>query len=133
MKIWRVGVFYDTSKPGLTHLAFKGLPRTEIAACPSEDEACIKDVSLPDEAEILGAAPLEFSNGKGHQHYFIRNNRQAAWDLNCALEEELEPLACARDAQMVLEMIYGAYASQLTGTRVSFPLHERRHPLEILA
>ncbi|QYY35018.1 Gfo/Idh/MocA family oxidoreductase [Ruficoccus sp. ZRK36] len=107
--------------------------RLSRSAFPPEDEACFEDVPLLDETVIPGASPLEFGSYKGHQHYFIRNNRRAAWDLICALKEGREPLASVRDAQVVLEMIYGAYASQLTGSRVSFPLCERRHPLEIVA
>ena len=47
------------------------------------------------------------------------------------MEENREPAASARDAQMVLEMIQGAYASQLAGGRaMAIPLTQRKHPLE---
>ncbi|WP_269523576.1 Gfo/Idh/MocA family protein [Coraliomargarita parva] len=98
---------------------------------PPEDEAQFVDVPMPDDGEIPGADPLECGEYQGFHLYFLRNNRRAAWDLICALEEGREPLSCAQDAQVVLEMIYGAYASQLSGRRIAFPLCERRHPLEI--
>jgi len=98
---------------------------------PPEDEALFEDVTLSDEAEIPGADPLACGEYQGFHLYFLRNNRRAAWDLICALEEGREPLSSAQDAQTVLEMIYGAYASALSGRRVDFPLCERQHPLEI--
>tara|TARA_R100000027_G_scaffold5589_1_gene4563 strand:- start:6759 stop:7901 length:1143 start_codon:yes stop_codon:yes gene_type:complete len=100
---------------------------------PPEDEALFEDVPLPEDEGIPGAEPLDCGEYQGFRLYFLHNNRRAAWDLICALEEGREPLACARDAQTVLEMIYGAYASALSGRRVDLPLCERRHPLEILS
>ena len=35
----------------------------------------------------------------------------------------------AEDAVAALEMILGAYESQLSGQRVSFPIANREHPL----
>ena len=55
-------------------------------------------------------------------------NRRAIVDLIEAIEEEREPLSSARDAVAALEMILGAYESQITGARVKLPM-QRRHPL----
>ncbi|WFB36867.1 Gfo/Idh/MocA family oxidoreductase [Kiritimatiellota bacterium B12222] len=104
--------------------------RISRPSLPPEDDTPFEDVDLPDDPEIPGATPLEFGPYQGYMQYFIRNNRRAAWDFICALEEQREPLANANDARTVLEMIYGAYNSQLTGTRTSFPLQNRTHPLE---
>ena len=62
--------------------------------------------------------------------YFHHEPRR--WqDFLRAVEENREPAASARDAQMVLEMIQGAYASQLAGGRaMAIPLTQRKHPLE---
>jgi predicted dehydrogenase len=59
-------------------------------------------------------------------------NRLAILDLIGAIEEDREPLSGARDAVAALEMILGAYESQITGARVAFPMADRRHPLERL-
>ena len=59
-------------------------------------------------------------------------NRLAVLDLIQAAEEDREPASSARDARAALEMILGAYASQMTGARVPFPMADRTHPLERL-
>jgi predicted dehydrogenase len=56
-------------------------------------------------------------------------NRLAILDLIAAAEEDREPRSSARDAVAALEMILGAYESQITGARVHLPM-SRRHPLE---
>ncbi|EIP97848.1 putative dehydrogenase [Opitutaceae bacterium TAV1] len=97
---------------------------------PPEDESRFDDVPLREERVIPGARPLDLDALAGHHRYFAENNRLAAWDLIRSIEENREPLAGARDARTVLEMIHGAWASQLTGRAVRLPLGDRRHPLE---
>ena len=94
---------------------------------PPEDEAAYEEVPLVETRQIPGAEELR---DFGYFWYFRENNRFAAWDLIRAIEEERQPLASAYDARKVLEMINGAYASQLTGWVVPLPLAEREHPLE---
>lgn len=94
---------------------------------PPEDEAAYEEVPLVETRQIPGAEELR---DFGYFWYFRENNRFAAWDLIRAIEEERQPLASAYDARKVLEMINGAYASQLTGRVVPLPLSEREHPLE---
>lgn len=94
---------------------------------PPEDEAAYEEVPLVEMRQIPGAEELR---DFGYFWYFRENNRFAAWDLIRAIEEERQPLASAYDARKVLEMINGAYASQLTGRVVPLPLAEREHPLE---
>ena len=94
---------------------------------PPEDEAAYEEVPLDETRQIPGAEELR---DFGYFWYFRENNRFAAWDLIRAIEEERQPLASAYDARKVLEMINGAYASQLTGRVVPLPLAEREHPLE---
>ncbi len=53
-------------------------------------------------------------------------------DLVGAIEENRDPLVSARDGRWTIEMILSIYQSQKTGTRVNFPLVDRRHPLENL-
>ena len=55
-------------------------------------------------------------------------NQLAIIDLIAAAEEGREPISSARDAVAALEMILGAYESQIKGARVSMPM-PRRHPL----
>ncbi|MDF3129111.1 Gfo/Idh/MocA family oxidoreductase [Kiritimatiellaeota bacterium B1221] len=104
--------------------------RISRSSLPPEDSTVFEDLTLPEDEEIPGAAPLDFGPHQGYMRYFIRNNRRAAWEFICALDEQRAPLASAEDARTVLEMIYGAYASQLSGTRKTFPLENRTHPLE---
>lgn len=94
---------------------------------PPEDEAAYEEIPLVETRQIPGAEELR---DFGYFWYFRENNRFAAWDLIRAIEEERQPLASAYDARKVLEMINGAYASQLTGRVVPLPLAEREHPLE---
>ena len=115
-------------------LAMRYAGGRELRLCrsklPPEDDARFEEVTLPPEPEIPGAEPLDLEH-IGFIPYFACNNRRAAWDLLKAIEEDRDPVASARDAQMVLEMIQGAYASQFSGCAVKIPLADRRHPLEV--
>jgi predicted dehydrogenase len=69
-----------------------------------------------------------------HQPEERRNERGAAnammvRDLIEAIEKDREPVCSARDARWTIEMVMGVYQSQKTGSHVSFPLKDRRHPL----
>lgn len=97
---------------------------------PPEDDARFEEVELPADPEIPGAEPINLEKNR-FMPYFAINNRRAAWDLLMAVEENREPAASARDAQMVLEMIQGFYQSQFTGDAARIPLADRRHPLEV--
>ncbi len=57
-------------------------------------------------------------------------NQLAIVDLVDAIENDREPLSSGRAAVAALEMILGAYESQITGERVIFPIGNRKHPLE---
>ena len=56
-------------------------------------------------------------------------NRLAIVDLIDAVEQDREPVSSARDAVGALEMILGAYESQISGGRVAMPMERREHPL----
>ena len=56
-------------------------------------------------------------------------NQRAIADLIEAAEEDREPLSSAAGAVAALEMILGAYESQITGARVGIPMADREHPL----
>ena len=56
-------------------------------------------------------------------------NRRAILDLMEAIEEDRDPISSGRGAVATLEMILGAYESQITGARVPFPMADRTHPL----
>jgi len=62
----------------------------------------------------------------------LTGNQLAIKDLIEAIENDGEPLSSGRDAVAALEMIVGSYESQIAGARVSFPLANRKHPLERL-
>ena len=48
-----------------------------------------------------------------------------------AIEHDRLPESNQHNARLALEMIYGIYASSLSGRRVAFPLSDRRHPLAV--
>ena len=100
------------------------LSRTQF---PPEDEAAYEEVPLVETRVIPGAEELR---DFGFLWYFRDNNRFVAWDLLCAIEEDRQPLASAYDARAALEMIYGAYSSQLAGRVIPLPLTDRENPLE---
>ncbi|MBI2505705.1 MAG: Gfo/Idh/MocA family oxidoreductase [Candidatus Latescibacteria bacterium] len=60
-----------------------------------------------------------------------KGNQLAILDLIAAAEEDRQPISSAADAVAALEMILGAYESQITGQRVHFTMPRRRHPLEV--
>ena len=60
---------------------------------------------------------------------FSSGNELAIRDLIDAIENDRKPISAAEDAVAALEMILGAYESQLTGGRVPFPIENREHPL----
>ncbi len=59
---------------------------------------------------------------------FFKGNELAILDLMDAIENDRKPISAAEDAVAALEMILGAYESQLTGKRVPFPIANREHP-----
>ena len=59
----------------------------------------------------------------------MEGNRLAALDLIRAIENDNEPISSAADAVAALEMIHGAYVSQISESRVYFPVSDRLHPL----
>ena len=60
---------------------------------------------------------------------FSQGNELAIRDLIDAIENDRKPISAAEDAVAALEMILGAYESQLSGGRVTFPIANREHPL----
>ena len=60
---------------------------------------------------------------------FSSGNELAIRDLIDAVENDRKPISAAADAVAALEMILGAYESQLSGERVPFPIANREHPL----
>ena len=60
---------------------------------------------------------------------FSSGNELAIRDLIDAAENDRKPISAAEDAVAALEMILGAYESQLSGQRVPFPVEDREHPL----
>ncbi len=60
---------------------------------------------------------------------FFKGNELAILDLIDAIENDRKPISAAEDAVAALEMILGAYESQLSGQRVPFPIANREHPL----
>ncbi len=60
---------------------------------------------------------------------FSSGNELAIRDLIDAIENDRKPISAAQDAVAALEMILGAYESQLSAGRVSFPIANREHPL----
>ena len=70
--------------------------------------------------------PLELEGVAPHDGHYL-----AVTDLVAAIEEGREPICSGRDGVRALEMVLGAYRSQIAGARMALPLAERRHPLEV--
>ena len=101
---------------------------------PIEDQTIFETVPLPAMAEIPGAEKIDM--GKWNidpqyycNHYYVENNRRAAWDLLEAIKNDTVPEAGIESALHSLEMIAGAYQSAVNHTPVALPLSDRRHPL----
>lgn len=60
---------------------------------------------------------------------FGTENARLVDDWIEAVRTGREPVASANNATRAIEMVMAAYRSALTGSRVSFPLADRRHPL----
>ncbi len=99
---------------------------------PPDCEAHFEEVQVVDKRSIPGAAPLDDSLiGKQtpRARMFLSSNRYAVWDLVQSIEQDRRPLSNMYNARLALEMIYGTYASQLTGRAIRLPLTDRAHPL----
>jgi predicted dehydrogenase len=59
---------------------------------------------------------------------FDRASHAMALDLVDAIERNRDPVCTARDGCWTIEMVAGIYRSQFTGSRVPFPLRDRRDP-----
>ena len=91
---------------------------------------------LPGPAERWGVLDLpdhSFESTEDARETYIRAHQRLLLDLVAAVREGREPLSSGADARWALEMIMGAYASQLTGRRMAFPLENRGHPLNSFA
>jgi predicted dehydrogenase len=47
-----------------------------------------------------------------------------------AIRDHREPVCSLKNAAQAVEMVCAVYAAALSGSRIAFPLKERRHPLE---
>ncbi|MDB6167702.1 MAG: oxidoreductase domain protein [Verrucomicrobia bacterium] len=60
----------------------------------------------------------------------IMSHAVGARDLLAAIRENRPPLCCAQDGRLIVEMIFGVFASHLqNGARVTFPLAAKENPL----
>jgi len=59
---------------------------------------------------------------------FDRASHAMALDFIDAIDHDRDPICSVRDGCWTIEMIAGIYRSQFTGTRVHFPLRDRRDP-----
>ena len=120
-------------------LAIRYTGNRELRICrdfpvPEEDHADFQIVPTSDETTIPDAEPIDFEAWRidprpYFHHYFVDNNRRAAWNLIQAISGK-EPLVAGIDSAVgALEMITGAYQSALQRSVVEFPLKDRRHPL----
>jgi len=115
-----------------------GMPEAKLRISrrpgPPEDDSCFEEVPLTEKCVIPEAEPLDYSlSGRGDipgATWFQEANRFAVWDLMRAIEEDRQPVSNIYNARLILEMIYGIYASQLSGGVIHFPLSNRNHPLE---
>ena len=69
--------------------------------------------------------PLKFDDIPDHGRH-----KGAVLDLIDAIENDREPRCSGRDGVKIMEMVLGVYESQITGQRITFPIENRKHPLE---
>ena len=123
---------------GMLTIRYTG--KRELRICqdfptPMEDHSDFQVVTPPEDAPIPGAVPLDYPRlginpAKYFHLYFAENNRRAAWNLLRAIDGK-EPLVAGIESALdSLEMITGAYQSALLRAPVTFPLADRRNPLE---
>ena len=97
------------------------------------EENCYETVALVEDRVIPAAKPLDYQfcyqADCPKTTLFPQANRFAVYDLMCAIEEDRQPVSNAYNARLAVEMIYGIYASHLSGKAISFPLIERNLPL----
>jgi predicted dehydrogenase len=103
--------------------------------CSHAETLFTETIPLAENRIIHGAVPLlEAFGGKEKDITlgitFGEARRFAVWDLMRAIEENRQPVCSVYDARIVMEMIYGVYASHLRKTPVAFPLQDRTHPLK---
>ena len=99
---------------------------------PPDIEANFEKVEVGDERSIPGAAPLDYSlmgTQTPRAILFLEGNRYGVWDLMHSIEEDRQPVSNMYNARLALEMIYGIYASGISGKTIDFPLENRNHPL----
>jgi predicted dehydrogenase len=101
---------------------------------PPEDNTCYEEVELVEPRTIPGAEPLDYSLcgklGIPSKPFFLESNHFAAWDLIQSIQEDRLPESNQYNARLAQEMIYGIYASHLSGQKVTYPLISRIHPLD---
>jgi predicted dehydrogenase len=114
------------------NLPFESSLRISKTSAPPEDFTIYENVPLTETRIIHNAEPLDFSRWVGWpgKAFFLESNRYAAYDLMQSIEEDRLPLSNQFNARLVLEMIYGIYASHLSGQKIHFPLINRNHPLD---
>ncbi len=105
--------------------------RFHQAPCAPAENSFSEEVKLVEHRTVPGAAPVvHYGPGLPGGQIFAEAGRYAAWDLIQAIEEDRAPVANLIDARTALEMIYGVYASHLSGgIPIALPLKDRRHPL----
>ncbi len=99
---------------------------------PPDADALYEEVEVVDKHSIPGAEPLDYSLRKKYAppaSIFLTSNRNAVWDLMGAIDKDRLPVSNMYNARLVLEMIYGIYASQVNRKMIEFPLTDRNHPL----
>jgi predicted dehydrogenase len=93
---------------------------------PPEDAAEYVPIDLKETRQIPNAKPLDESlcgtRNIPREPFFLHANRYAAWDLIQAIEENRPTHCNPQHARTALEMIYGIFASHLTGRQITFPL-----------
>ncbi len=123
-----LSMHFSDAKPDRQPLRFDSLPSA------SRDNHFSEEIELKEDRIIPGAVPImeSFKDKKSIVlgPVFATARRYAVLDLMQAIEEDRQPICNVFDAQTVMEMIYGVYASHLQNKPVLFPLTDRKHPLE---
>jgi len=84
---------------------------------------------LPDKDKGTGWEPLPDAPVTNIVHPSADRYAPVTGDLIAAIREDRAPVVNLGEGRASLEMIHAIFASHISGTRVSLPLEERKHPL----
>lgn len=129
----RAGLEKAAGPFGMEIIGSRGVVRLNSGAVPSLSLLAAPDRAPTTRSESWkdwngGVDPASEASFEGLSGYDAAHRRVVRDWLN-AIEENREPLGSGERAMKAIEMAHGVFQAGIEGTRVSFPLARRAHPL----